>query len=184
MTTTMHLTLLVALGLLAIAFGGCAPKPTPQSTPEPQSAAIPPKTKAWMDRLTVRTEYDPKTGFIVAREVIPLPAALQDAPPLPEALDASRRSGKPVLVFATADRCGPCQQYKKDALNDPRVVAWIGEGRAHVAHVEVDRQTDAVALLPSAAIPMTYWMVNGQVVGELRGQRSAEELLEFVRARS
>lgn len=180
MTTTVPILLLVTVGFVALAFGGC----TPKHTPEPETAAIPPQTKAWMDRLTVRTEYDPKTGFIVAREVIPLPAALQDAPPLPQALDAARQSGKPVLVFATADRCGPCQQYKKDALNDPRVVAWIGEGRAHVAHVEVDRQADAVSLLPSAAIPMTYWMVDGKVTASLRGQRSAEELLEFVRGRS
>jgi thiol-disulfide isomerase/thioredoxin len=180
MTTTVHITLFVALGLFVFAMGGCTPSPKP----EPDAATIPPKTKEWMDRLTVRTEYDPKTGFIVAREVIALPAALRDAPLLPEALESSRRSGKPVLVFATADRCGPCQQYKKDALNDPRVVAWMGEGRAHVAHVEVDRQPDAAALLPSAAIPMTYWMMNGRVAGELRGQRSADELLAFVRGRS
>ncbi len=180
MTTTVPLLLLVTVSFFALPLGGC----TPKHTPEPETAAIPPQTKAWMDRLTVRTEYDPKTGFIVAREVVPLPAALRDAPPLPQALDAARQSGKPVLVFATADRCGPCQQYKKDALNDPRVVAWIGEGRAQVAHVEVDRQPDAVKLLPSAAIPMTYWMVNGEVTASLRGQRSADELLEFVRRQS
>jgi thiol-disulfide isomerase/thioredoxin len=176
MTTAFRIASLVALGSTVL--GACASK----QASEPEPAAIPPQTKAWMDRLTVRTEYDPKTGFIVAREVVALPAALRDAPPLPEALDASRRSGKPVLVFATADRCGPCQQYKKDALNDPRVVAWIEEGRAHVAHVEVDRQADAVAKLPSAAIPMTYWMVNGEVVATLRGQRSGDELLAFLRA--
>ena len=40
----------------------------------------PPRIQAWMDRLTVDHEYDPKTGFIVAREVIGLPKVISSGP--------------------------------------------------------------------------------------------------------
>ena len=42
-----------------------------------------------MDRLTVKHEYDPKTGFIVARETVALPPLIRDAPPLDAASAAS-----------------------------------------------------------------------------------------------
>ena len=61
------LLLIAVLGTLA----SCA------SSEEPQSSAQPPeRIQAWMDRLTVEHEYDPETGFIVAREVITLPPVL------------------------------------------------------------------------------------------------------------
>lgn len=174
---------LLPITLIAMLSGCTTSTPPTSATSE---AEIPPQTKAWMDRLTVQTSYDPKTGFIVAREVIELPRVLRDAPKLPEAIEEARGARRPVLVFATADRCGPCQQYKKDAINDPRVVAWMeqNQGSGVIAtHVEVDREKPSVALLPSPAIPMTYWMVDGKVVESLRGQRTADDLLAFLARR-
>ena len=172
---TPSLILLFPEELLAVA--SCAP-PKPVSTaPAAEAAdAPPPRVQAWMDRLTVAHEYDPKTGFIVAREVVALPPLIADAPPLDAAI-AQAGSERIVIAFVTADRCAPCQQYKRDALNDASVVARLSDARFLPTHLEADRSPElADAHLGSRAIPMTYALRDGKVVAELRGQRSAADL--------
>ncbi|MCC5823875.1 MAG: thioredoxin family protein [Phycisphaerales bacterium] len=143
----------------------------------------PPEIQAWMDRLTVDHAYDPATGFIVARQTITLPAMIADAPTLDEAVRLGEASGALVIAFATADRCAPCQQYKKDALNDPSVLGRLSEARFIATHVEVDRQPDlADRYLGSRAIPMTYAIRDGRIITTLRGQRSAADLLTWLDA--
>jgi len=135
-----------------------------------------------MDRLTIAHQYDPQTGFIVAKETIALPPLLADAPPLDAAI---RQAGadRIVIAFATADRCAPCQQYKQDALNDQAVIARLAEGRFIPTHVEVDRSPElAETHLGSRAIPMTYALRKGAIIDQLRGQRSADELLAWLEA--
>jgi len=145
------------------------------------SAEPPARIQAWMDRLTVEHEYDPETGFIVAREVIVLPEVIASGPPVEEAIRRGQAESRSVVVFATADRCAPCQQYKKSALNDPEVIAALSRPGVLATHVEVDREPEvAETLLGSRAIPMTYLFRDGEQVAVLRGQRSSEELLAWL----
>jgi len=150
---------------------------------ETPSGEPPARIREWMDRLTVDHEYDPETGFIVAREVIELPEVIASGPPLEEAIRVGAAESRGVVVFATADRCAPCQQYKKSALNDAAVIAALRESGLVVTHVEVDREPEsAESVLGSRAIPMTYLLRDGNVESVLRGQRSAAELLEWLAA--
>ena len=143
--------------------------------------APPPAIRAWMDRLTVDHAYDSETGFIVAKEVVAPPPIIAEAPPLDEAIHEAASDGRIVIAFATADRCAPCQQYKKDALNDPRVIARLADDALLPTHVEVDRQGElADAHLRSRGIPMTYALRDGEVISTLRGQRSADDLLQWL----
>lgn len=132
-----------------------------------------------MDRLTVEHAYDGETGFIVTKETIALPPVIADGPRVDEAV---RTAGdRTVIAFATADRCAPCQQYKKDAMNNPTVIERLRGGEFVVTHVEVDRErTLADAYLGGAAIPMTYALRDGERVAVLRGQRSADELMAWL----
>jgi hypothetical protein len=140
------------------------------------TTAPPPKIKAWMDQLTVAHEYDPKTGFIVAREVVALPPLIADAPPLDAAI-AQAGANRVVVVFVTADRCAPCQQYKRDAINDEAVIARLSDQRFLPTHLEIDRSAAlADAHLGARSIPMTYALRDGKVIAQLRGQRSAADL--------
>lgn len=185
-----HLTpALAALSILALAIlqgcacSSCADPASASPEPEPAAAtpAPPPAIQAWMDSLTIDHEYDPATGFIVAREVIALPPVLANAPRLPEAVAQSAQANRPLIVFATADRCAPCQQYKKDALTDQFVIARLSASPALATHIEVDREPDAAEeFLGSRAIPMTYLLRDGAVVATLRGQRSAADLLDWL----
>lgn len=147
-----------------------------------ESQSAPPAIQAWMDRLTVAHEYDPTTGFIVARETVALPPILADSPGLDAAV-ALAGSDRIVLAFATADRCAPCQQFKRDALNDETVIARLGDARFLPTHIEVDRSPElADAMLGSRGIPMTYALREGKIVAVLRGQRSAAQLLAWLDA--
>ncbi|MEM1185158.1 MAG: thioredoxin family protein [Planctomycetota bacterium] len=133
-----------------------------------------------MDRLTVVHQYDPETGFIVAQETVGLPPVIADAPRLDDAIE-SAGDATVVIAFATADRCAPCQQYKRDALNHPDVVAELSSEHFLATHVEVDRDPDiADTFLGNRAIPMTYALRDGEVVATLRGQRSAAELMAWL----
>lgn len=75
----------------------------------------------------------------------------------------------------------PCQQYKRDALNDEAVIARLSDGRFLPTHVEVDRSPElASTYLGGRAIPMTYALRDGKVIATLRGQRSAADLLKWL----
>ena len=164
------------------ASGDDADEPIPQPSQASKApAAEPPQAiRDWMDRLTVDHTYDPQTGFIVAREVITLPPILTGAPALDAAV-ASAGNERTVIVFATADRCAPCQQYKKDTLNDPTVIARLSDSSLLATHVEVDREPGlADEFLGGRAIPMTYALRKGERIATLRGQRSPEELLAWL----
>lgn len=169
--------LTVAFVLTAVLLGGCS-GPNRVTTSDP--ASPPAATQAWMDRLTVDHEYDPETGFIVARETITLPDEFSKAATLDAAIETAE-PGQVVIAFATADRCAPCQQYKRDALNDPAVLERLADARFVPTHVEVDREPEiADTYLGSRAIPMTYAIRDGERIAELRGQRSAAELLAWL----
>ena len=163
--------------LVALSMTGCdAPPPATNAAAE----APPPAISAWMDRLTVAHEYDPDTGFIVAKETISLPPIVRDGPPLDVAIEEAG-SDRLVVAFATADRCGPCQQFKKDAINDSAVVATLSNRRFLPTHVEVDESPElADRILGSRGIPTTYAVRDGVVVARLQGQRSADELLAWL----
>ncbi len=170
------------LGAVAIALMGAAGCQSREVAVAEQGGP-PPEIRAWMDRLTVEHAYDPTTGFIVAKETVTLPPILAAAPPLDEAVARAGAEGRVVIAFATADRCAPCQQYKRDALNDPRVIERLGDAGLLATHVEVDRQPDlADAYLGGRAIPMTYALRDGKRIATLRGQRSAEDLLAWLEA--
>jgi hypothetical protein len=145
------------------------------------SSDVPPDIQAWMDRLTVDHAYDPETGFIVARERIGLPPLIAAGPDADEAVRRGAAESRLVVIFATADRCAPCQQYKKSALNHPEVIEALGNLDLIATHVEVDQQPElADEILGSRAIPMTYLFRDGEIVSTLRGQRSPDELLAWL----
>ncbi|GAB4544903.1 MAG: hypothetical protein Tsb0013_02300 [Phycisphaerales bacterium] len=173
MTNTLAAVLLIAVALVLSA---CA-----SSEPQHAAAQPPERIRAWMDTLTIPHHYDPETGFIVADEVTSLPGVFVTGDAIPGAVAEARAAGTRVIVVATADRCAPCQQYKLDALNNPRVVERLSEGDIVAVHLEVDRQPElAHALVGSLGIPMTYELGPGGPERTLRGQRSAADLLGFL----
>ncbi|MEM7683159.1 MAG: thioredoxin family protein [Planctomycetota bacterium] len=90
------------------------------------------------------------------------PAALGGvwAPSLAEAQAASVEQGRPVLLYVTADWCGPCRVFKKDVLTDAGVQAKLG-ALASPLMVDADTPGDAGVLLDRLgvrAIPHVQWV--------------------------
>ena len=171
-------TLWVLLGITML--NGCTS--TPQAQPIAATDATPPPAiQDWMNRLTVEHYYDSETGFIVADEVIDLPSMLAEGQRIDEALKTAESTGQTVVVFATADRCAPCQQFKKDAINDFRVIARLSSASIIAMHVEVDDEPElAQQYLGSLGIPVTYAFRDGELIARLPGQRSAADLVDWL----
>ena len=124
-------------------------------------------------------------AFIVLRgRVAPTPPAFaQGAMTLQEATALAKEQGKVVFAVASADWCPSCQSYKRGALADSEVGAWLAENAITLTLDVTDRDTpnqDAAGLGVSS-IPVSFIIdENGQTVARAGGTMSASELKSWL----
>lgn len=101
-----------------------------------------------------------------------------------EAATRSGDSGKPVLVFVTADWCDDCRELRTGAFNKSRVTDWV---RANTEPVYLDvskaatGDTEAQALMARLGVeepPAIILLRKGHEIGRVTGVPKASELLE------
>ncbi|MFG0274096.1 MAG: thioredoxin family protein [Phycisphaerales bacterium] len=109
----------------------------------------------------------------------PTPPAFDTGLTLASAVDTARSGDRYVLAVATADWCAPCQGYKRGALVDPRVEAWI-EDHAVPVYINIDESPGDARLLDVQGIPATYLIRDGQVVARASGAMGAGALLDWL----
>jgi thioredoxin 1 len=100
---------------------------------------------------------------------------------LDAALLASRESGKPVLAYATASWCGPCQHFKATTLADAEVTEFITRN-FEAAYVDVDEDPKGAQSLRVTSVPTLVVFANGEERGRVSGALDSQEFLRFTRA--
>ncbi len=97
----------------------------------------------------------------------------------PEATKASAQSGKPVLVYATASWCGPCQSFKRGALSDPEVERLI-TSRTLPVYLDIDEYSATASMLGVTSVPRLIVMKDHQILATRVGVMSAEQTRAFI----
>lgn len=119
---------------------------------------------------------------MVVRNNTPMPAAFDKTVTLALATSQAAQTGKPVLVFATADWCGPCQSFKKNALKDKTVEQWITIN-THAVYLDCTKAVPAEAEgLPINALPTLLLVRNGKAVASLEGVEPAATVIAWFEA--
>jgi thiol:disulfide interchange protein len=111
----------------------------------------------------------------------PTPAVFSAGRTLDDAIAESKSKGTPVVAFATADWCPPCQTMKRSTLLDTRVEAYL-KGKTIPVYVDVDRDPKAAGRLGVTGIPATVIIAGDTVVARTSGLLSVDDYMSFVEA--
>lgn len=115
----------------------------------------------------------------------PTPQVFPEGLTLLDAIDRASDEGKPVFAVVTADWCGPCQSYKRGALADARVQAWLSENAVPVMlDADTLQRSDEMLLNFGGSIPATTLLIDERAVGTLEGSIGAGALMDWLKASS
>lgn len=109
--------------------------------------------------------------------VAPVPTAFSGNLTLAQAR-AAKPSGLTVAVV-TADYCLACQIYKRGALSDPRVAAWVSDN-AGAAYLKWGADESEIESISVARYPATVVLAGQAVLATHYGAMSADDLLTFL----
>lgn len=90
---------------------------------------------------------------------------------LSEGLRLAKETGKPAMLFFTADWCAPCLELKKSVFSDKRV-AEVSSRLVNI-YIDVDKNYDAIAAYKVRGIPAIFFLnPGGEIVERFSGDRS------------
>ena len=97
---------------------------------------------------------------------------------LEEATAQSAETGKPVLVFATASWCGPCQSFKRGALSDPKVAEAINE-QAIPVYLDIDEHPEQASMFGVRSVP-TLILTDGRDITKATGVMNSAKTIDWL----
>jgi thiol:disulfide interchange protein len=109
------------------------------------------------------------------------PAKVQWVHDLSEGLRLAKESGKPAMLFFTADWCAPCVELKKYVFTDRRVVA--ASRRLINIYIDVDKDDETLSAYKVRGIPAIFFLnPNGETIAPYSGDRSAGSFVKQMSA--
>lgn len=111
----------------------------------------------------------------------PAAAKIQWVQKLPEGLRLARESGRPVMLFFTADWCGPCVELKKYVFTDKRVVA--ASKRLVNVSIDADSDFETLTAYKVRGIPAVFFLNPlGDIITKYDGDRSPASFVKQMTA--
>lgn len=108
-------------------------------------------------------------------------AKIQWVQDLPEGLRLAKETGKPAMLFFTADWCGPCVELKKYVFSDKRVAA--ASSRLVNIYIDVDKNFDLLAAYKVRGIPAIFFLnPGGEIVERFSDDRSVTGFVKKMNA--
>lgn len=111
--------------------------------------------------------------------VAPVPESFAGGLTIQQGIERGAQSGKPVLVLATADWCGPCQRFKRGPMSDPKVAAIVKD-RFEPVYLDVDRQRELAAKLEIESVPALRVLRPGQPIAKLDEYAEATQVVRWL----
>jgi hypothetical protein len=117
------------------------------------------------------------------------PPQLEEATPPPavfsglsysEALSEANTSGKMLVVFATADWSPQGEAMEESVWTDDSVVAWVNQN-AIAIRADAGDDPELREQLGVKLFPTTIVYRNGQEYGRLEGEKTAQQLLQWLK---
>lgn len=109
------------------------------------------------------------------------PARIEWVQNLSEGVRLAKESGKPVMLFFTADWCAPCVELKKYVFTDRRVVA--ASKRLINVYIDADSDYDTLAAYKVRGIPAIFFLNPlGETIDRYTGDRSVGSFVKQMSA--
>lgn len=120
------------------------------------------------------------TGCFAGAEDTPA-AKIQWVQDLSEGLRLAKETGKPAMLYFTADWCAPCVELKKYVFSDKRVAA--ASSRLVNIYIDADKNYDALAAYKIRGIPAIFFLnPGGEIVERFSGDRSVAGFVKQMNA--
>jgi thiol:disulfide interchange protein len=109
-----------------------------------------------------------------------IPTGFDPAMTIDSARSAALADGRPILVFATADWCGPCQQFKRGTLSTASVTQAL-QSKVHAVYLDIDRAQQQAGQMNIAGVPtLILYDKSGREIRRQVGGLSESAMLAFL----
>jgi protein disulfide-isomerase len=120
------------------------------------------------------------TGCLAGPED-PAAPRIQWVKDLPVGLRQARESGRPIMLFFSADWCAPCLQLKKYVFSDKRVVG--ASQRLVNVYIDTDANPELVTAYGIRGIPAIFFLhPDGQLIGKFSGDPTVSNFVKQMAA--
>jgi thiol:disulfide interchange protein DsbD len=100
---------------------------------------------------------------------------------LSEGLRLAKETGKPAMLYFTADWCAPCVELKKYVFADKRVAE--ASLRLVTIYIDVDKNYEALADYKVRGIPAIFFLnPKGEIIARYSGDRSVASFVKQMNA--